>query len=120
MAANPDIVILDEPTAFLDPVSQKEFLTIVRSLSQEGRGVIIAGHDLNFISELADRIIGIKDGTIAFDITATKFFSDQSYLRELDLPPDPVIGIRQMLADAGYPLQFGSLAPERIWEGLGM
>ena len=48
LAANPEFVILDEPTAFLDPVSQKEFLNIVKGLAQEGRGVIIAGHDLQF------------------------------------------------------------------------
>jgi energy-coupling factor transport system ATP-binding protein len=120
LAANPEYIILDEPAAFLDPVSHQELIKIIKSLAQEGRGVMIAGHDLQFISELADRIVGIRNGKIIFDLTAPTLFSNQSYLGELELPADPIIGFRQMLAEHGYMLPFGSMEPEKIWEGLGI
>ncbi len=118
LTADPELVILDEPTAFLDPRSQMELATIVRNLTEEGRSIIIAGHDLQFISNLATRILGIRNGAIILDLPATEFYSDPRHSLALGLPPDPIIAFRQMLAEQGRPLPFASLEPRLIKEYL--
>jgi energy-coupling factor transport system ATP-binding protein len=118
LAANPDFIIFDEPTAFLDPVSNHDFSKIIVGLANEGKGLIIVGHDLEFISDLADRIVGIKAGKIVCDLPAPLFFSDNSNLRALDLKPDTIVGFRQILSEQGCPLPFGSLNLSKIHEYL--
>jgi energy-coupling factor transporter ATP-binding protein EcfA2 len=118
LTADPELVILDEPTAFLDPRSQMELAAIVRNLAEEGRSIIIAGHDLQFVSNLATRILGIKNGAIILDLPAKEFSSDTRHSIALGLPPDPIIAFRQMLAEQGHLLPFASLEPKPIKEYL--
>lgn len=62
----PDILIADEPTANLDTRLSAEFMAIITSLKQEGKGIILSSHDpLVFNSEVVDRIVSIRDGRIA-------------------------------------------------------
>jgi energy-coupling factor transporter ATP-binding protein EcfA2 len=114
LAADPELLILDEPTAFLDPYSQSELAEIIQRLAGEGRSIIIAGHDLHFISKLAVKILGIKGGRIVSNLPAIEFFSDIRHSYALDLPPDPMIAFRQTLAKRGYHLPFASLEPALI------
>jgi energy-coupling factor transport system ATP-binding protein len=114
LATDPDFIIFDEPTAFLDPNSQQELSVIISNLAKEGRGIIIAGHDLNFISNLSDRIIGIRAGRIVSDLPAPIFFSNNSNLAALDLPPHPIVAFRQTLSEQGCPLPYGSLSLDKI------
>lgn len=68
MVMHPELLILDEPTAQLDPVSASEFLTAVRKLNQDGLTVIIVEHRLEEVIPMCDRIMMMKDGKIiAFD-----------------------------------------------------
>jgi energy-coupling factor transport system ATP-binding protein len=114
LASGPEYLILDEPSAFLDPQSQAELVSAIAGLAKEGRGILIAGHDLYFISQLANRIIGLKSGRIVCDVSTLEFFSNQKYLRAIDLPSDPLTAFRQTLAEHGFRLPFGSLEPEKI------
>jgi len=109
LAVDPKLLILDEPSAFLDHDSQLELIGILRKIAGQGHGIIIIGHDLPFISELADRVLGMKDGKICLDLQAREFFSDPSYLEKLGLPPDPVINFRHSLTRHGISLPNGSL-----------
>jgi energy-coupling factor transporter ATP-binding protein EcfA2 len=114
LAAEPDYLILDEPAAFLDPVSQKELRELIREISRSVKGALIIGHDLVFLSELVDRVIGISEGAVAFDLPAWKFFSNPRYSREIGLEVDPMISFRGRLAESGIELPFSSLKPARI------
>ncbi len=114
LSANPEYIILDEPSAFLDPHSQEELISIISNLAEEGKGVLVAGHDLYFISRLADRVVGLRSGRMAYDVSAVEFFSNQKYMREIDLPLDLVVAFRQKLTEHGCQLPFGSLEPEKI------
>ncbi len=64
---DPDFAILDEPTLGLDPGSRLELEKIVRSLAGEGKGLLIATHDLQFIQRTADRVVFIRDGKVVLD-----------------------------------------------------
>ncbi len=75
MAIDPELYILDEPTAFLDPHSQLELTDIIGQLRSRGKTILIAGHDLSFISKLTKRIVGIKSGRLIYDLPDGGFFS---------------------------------------------
>jgi energy-coupling factor transport system ATP-binding protein len=110
----PRYLILDEPSAFLDPPSQSELLSIIENLKQERYGIMVIGHDLYFISEVADRIVGLKDGKLLFDLASTEFFSDTSYLLALGLPPNRMVHFRQRLKNRGIDFPNGTLNPQKI------
>jgi energy-coupling factor transport system ATP-binding protein len=114
LVSMPHYVIFDEPEAFLDPFSENELVGLIRNLSDEGIGILIAGHDLHFIAELAKRVVGMRDGRIVFDLAAADFFSDETYVRKMGMPSEPMISFRHFLREAGVSLPFASLNPERI------
>ena len=60
----PKLLLLDEPTVGLDPASRDALADILRKRSQEGSAVVMASHDLNFLEQLADRILVIDRGRI--------------------------------------------------------
>lgn len=114
LIADPDVVILDEPAAFLDPYSQIELVEIVERLAKTGKAVLVIGHDLPFLAEITDRIIGLKSGNKVFDITAGDFFDDPGYLEMIDLPANPLIYLRRKLAASGLKLPKPSINPRYI------
>lgn len=88
IAMRPRCIVLDEPTAMLDPVGRQEVLRTVRRLaSEEGIAVM---HITHFMSEavLADRVIVMEDGRIALEGTPRQVFSKPDVLRgfQLDVP----------------------------------
>ncbi|MEU2006906.1 ABC transporter ATP-binding protein [Rhodococcus sp. NPDC019627] len=60
----PDLLILDEPTAGLDPLLQQEFIDLVRETVAEGRTVFLSSHELDEVQRLVDRVAIIKDGRL--------------------------------------------------------
>ncbi|MEM6546975.1 MAG: ABC transporter ATP-binding protein [Pseudomonadota bacterium] len=67
LAQETGILLLDEPTTFLDPPHQVEILRLVRRLQAEiGRTVVMVLHDINLASLFADRVVGMRDGRVVF------------------------------------------------------
>jgi cobalt/nickel transport system ATP-binding protein len=62
---DPEVLILDEPTAALDPASQTQILELLSSWKGTGRTVVIATHDLDSLEDLADTCYLLKDGELA-------------------------------------------------------
>ena len=119
LTSDPDCVILDEPSAFLDPSAQEDLIAIIKKIADSGTGVLVIGHDIPFISELAERIMGLKDGRIIFDLPSNEFFFDPAYSAKLGLMPDPLVELRKCLADKGIAIPWGSLDPQRIANYIG-
>ncbi len=88
LAMEPQCIVLDEPTAMLDPKGRREVIDTIKSLNKEkGITVVLITHFMNEAEE-ADRVIVINDGQIAADDTPKKVFSDSVLIRGngLDLP----------------------------------
>jgi cobalt/nickel transport system ATP-binding protein len=64
LAVKPEILVLDEPHAFLDPASKADLFGILEREHLEGRTVIVATHDVDFAYEWADEVVVIKDGAV--------------------------------------------------------
>ncbi|MGA8115583.1 MAG: ABC transporter ATP-binding protein [Actinocatenispora sp.] len=77
---DPDVLILDEPTTGLDPLVQREFLTLVRQAAQRGAAVLLSSHVLPEVERIADRIAIIRDGQLVAESTVDELL-DQARRR---------------------------------------
>ena len=94
LAQDTEILLLDEPTTFLDPPYQIEILRLVRRLNAEtGRTIAMVLHDINLAIRYADRIIGVRDGRIEFATspgeTITAEMVEALFAMRVRLVPDP-------------------------------
>ena len=101
IAMRPRCIVLDEPTAMLDPVGRSEVLATVRRLAtDEGIAVV---HITHFMNEavLADRVVVMEGGRIALEGTPREVFSQPATLRRLDLDVPQVTELAYELRAAG-------------------
>lgn len=75
---HPEIIILDEPTAGLDPVSTEQMKNKITKEKQKGKLIIITTHIMNEAEELADRLVYLMDGKIYLDTTVAKLKQETS------------------------------------------
>ncbi|WP_149725938.1 amino acid ABC transporter ATP-binding protein [Campylobacter concisus] len=78
LAVNPYFLLLDEPTSALDPELEAEVLKVILSLAKEKKSMIIVTHNMNFARKIADRILFLDKGVIAFDGLVDEFFNSQN------------------------------------------
>ena len=96
LAGLPACLVLDEPTAMLDPDSRKEVINIVKELNRkEGMTIILITHNTDEVVD-ADRIVLMKDGKIIGDDIPKKIFADYELLKKakMDIPPVVELGMR--------------------------
>ena len=96
LAGLPACLVLDEPTAMLDPDSRKEVINIVKELNRkEGMTIILITHHTDEVVD-ADRIVLMKDGKIIGDDIPKKIFADYELLKKakMDIPPVVEFGMR--------------------------
>ena len=85
---NPDILILDEPTAGLDPQGAKDMLNLFKKINKSGKTVIIVSHDMNQVLEYCDDVIVMNKGKVERHKSVSEIFKETEYLSSLsiDLP----------------------------------
>ena len=88
LAMNPDILILDEPTAGLDPQGAKDMLNLFKKINKSGKTVIIVSHDMNQVLEYCDDVIVMNKGKVERHKNVSEIFKETEYLSSLsiDLP----------------------------------
>ena len=74
LAMQPEFLLLDEPTSALDPELEAQVLKTIAELAAEDRSLIIVTHNMGFARKIADRILFLDGGVIAFDGGAEEFF----------------------------------------------
>lgn len=85
VAMNPDILILDEPAAGLDPSGRDEILSFVKRLCESGTTVVLVSHNMDDIARLADRVLVLKDGDVMTCTTPGELFSSKEKIAEYGL-----------------------------------
>ena len=104
LAMKPEILILDEPTAGLDPRGRDEILDQIAKLHKEGLTVILVSHSMEDVAKYADRIIAMNSGKIAFDGTPKEVFRHYKELERMGLSAPQVTYIMQEMKDLGLPV----------------
>lgn len=89
LAMQPEILVLDEPAAGLDPAGRVEILSYIYRLKQQGKTVILVTHNMADAAALADRVLVLSHGRLLADGKPEEIFADRALLNEagLDLPP---------------------------------
>jgi len=105
LVSEPQILVLDEPTAGLDPQGKKEILQLVRKLNKEqGVTVIMVSHDMNEVYENADRVIVFRDGCLVYDLPPQQLFRLESEIEDMNLEVPQVAAFCNVLEQAGITL----------------
>lgn len=88
LAMDPDILILDEPTAGLDPQGAKEMLNLFKKINEQGKTVILVSHDMNQVLEYCDDVVVMNKGRVERHVSVDELFRETEYLTSLsiDLP----------------------------------
>ena len=88
LAMNPDILILDEPTAGLDPQGNNEMMSLFKRINESGKTIILVTHDMNHVLQYCDEVVVMNHGKVEKHDTVTNVFKDSEYLNSLgiDLP----------------------------------
>jgi polar amino acid transport system ATP-binding protein len=79
----PDVLLCDEPTSGLDVMSISGVVSLLRSVRDTGITIVIASHDLDFLTNVADRIVLLKNGSIAADVNISECNDPICLLKEL-------------------------------------
>jgi energy-coupling factor transporter ATP-binding protein EcfA2 len=100
---NPEILVLDEPTAGLDPLSCLTVERLIRNLKRDGRGVILVSHDILWALRLVDEILILDHGKLIFNGSRREYIQNLShiYSDEDDYLPEELIFLK-LLQKAGF------------------
>lgn len=105
LAMEPKVLVLDEPTAGLDPKGREEILEQVRKLHKERKlTVILVSHSMEDIAEYADRIVVMNKGEIRYNDKPHQVFSHYKELEEIGLLAPQVTYVMQELKRRGLPV----------------
>jgi len=97
LAAQPRVIILDEPTAGLDYPHQRSMMEMLKRLNQNGHTIIIITHSMWVAAEYAARTIVMKDGSILSDGLTREVFADEARLAEASLFPPSLVRLSNWL-----------------------
>ena len=108
LAEPPRALLLDEPTAGLDPEGRRALAAVVRGLSARGHAILMASHDLDFVSAIADRIVVLgreprEPGTILGEGRPPAIWDDRALLDRAHLPSPDFVTTGKALRDFGIP-----------------
>ena len=86
LALKPDILVLDEPTAGLDPKGTKELLTLIKSLNEKGTTIVLVTHDINIVYQYASDVIVMDDGKVVKVSSPSELFNEDVEKYSLETP----------------------------------
>ena len=105
LAMRPRVLVLDEPTAGLDPRGRNELLELIRGLHEEdGNTIVMVSHSMDDISALAQRIIVMNEGRVAMDGTPREVFAHPQELVDMHLGVPAAAQLAMELRKRGYNL----------------
>ncbi len=108
LAMEPEILILDEPTAGLDPAGRDEILSKIKDMHQRlGITVILVSHSMEDLANLTDRIVVMNHGTLAMFEKTAEIFKHSEELEEIGLSVPQITKVCKKLRMAGLPISDG-------------
>jgi len=97
LAVKPEILVLDEPTAQLDPIGKFEVFETIKELAAGGQTIIVAEHEIEELATFADEIIALYDGEMVLKGEGKKVLSSVEKLKEIGVDPPSVTELTHLL-----------------------
>lgn len=121
LAMKPEVVILDEPTAGLDPQTKNDLLCTLKMLNREkNTTIIIVSHSMEDMAKYADRLIVMNEGRIEFDDNKRNVFGNVKKLTEMGLNIPDITYIMMELKKRGYNVNDRAITLEEALEGMSL
>jgi energy-coupling factor transport system ATP-binding protein len=104
LAMRPEVLVLDEPTAGLDPKGREELLALVAGLHRGGMTIVLISHDMDVVAALARRVVVLGEGRIRFEGGPRDVFARDAELRAIGFTAPQATRLARMLRERGVPL----------------
>ncbi len=119
LAMQPEVLILDEPTAGLDPAGRTEILELLQKLHRERKiAIILVSHSMDDVARYAERILVMNQGELVLDGAPEKVFRYRKELREIGLDVPQSTNILYELRDRGMDLDVNGITPEQAAQNI--
>ena len=102
LAMDPTILVLDEPTAGLDPQGTIHMMNLFTRLNQMGKTILLVTHDMEQVFTHCDDVVVVADGKCRIHTSVEEFFKDSSLCKEMDILPPALIRMRDALREKGF------------------
>lgn len=109
LAMEPEVLVLDEPMAGLDPAARRDFLELIGRLHDEGLTVVMVSHSMDDLANCCDRIVVMNEGAVFVEGTPAQVFAHADELKSIGLGVPAAQRMALALAKAGVPLRFDGL-----------
>ena len=105
IACDPKIIVLDEPTAGLDPKGAKEMINLFIALNKKlNKTIIIVSHDNEMVYNYCDETVVLNHGKIAYHGSTLGLFNDKDKLKDLNMLEPQIVTFKNMLLEKGFEL----------------
>lgn len=103
LATDPEVIVLDEPTAGLDPQGSKDMMALFQRLNKEyNKTVVMVTHDMEHVLDYCDHVIVLDHGEIIYEGAVRSFFENRKLLDNLDIVKPLILQLHDILSDKGF------------------
>jgi energy-coupling factor transport system ATP-binding protein len=103
LSLKPNVLVLDEPTAGLDPMSSQELLDRMKQLNKdENLTIVFVSHNMEEVAALADRIYVMANGTVVVSGTPREIFTDRQNMQKFNIGTPDTVKVLYQLEERGY------------------
>ena len=118
LAMEPAILVLDEPTAGLDPLGRKELMTLFKKLHQSGMTIVLVTHLMDDVAEYANQVYVMEKGRLVKGGKPSDIFQDVVFMEEVQLGVPKITAFCKRLADRGVSFKRLPIKIEEFKESL--
>ncbi|HOB63584.1 MAG TPA: energy-coupling factor transporter ATPase [Clostridia bacterium] len=119
IASKPKILVLDEPTAGLDPIGKREILNLILSLKKAFvKTVIMISHNMDEIAEFCGRVLVLSEGRLIADCTPAELFEKEYSLEGTGLTLPHTVNIKRLLGQKGLSLKGDTLSAPALADAI--
>lgn len=109
LAMEPEVLVLDEPMAGLDPAARRDFLELIDRLHREGLTVVMVSHSMDDLANCCDRIVVMNEGAVFAEGVPAQVFAHADELKSIGLGVPAAQRMALALTEVGVPLRCGGL-----------
>ena len=107
LAIDPDILVLDEPTAGLDVKGAKDVMSLVQKMHENGKTIIMVTHDMDLVMKYCNLVYVLKDGKLTYQGSTERLFDEVGEDSAIEIPP--LYKLAQKLKQNGAPIQIDKI-----------
>ena len=119
LAMEPEVLVLDEPCAGLDPHGREEILGVIRRLpSESGTTIVMVSHSMDDVANLAERVVVMDHGRIVMDGAPAEIFSKGEELRAMGLDVPQAVELAERLREHGIAVPENAYRLEEVAQAI--